>query len=183
MKLSDRLSQCRLQRHKWGCCNQLITEIGQLPAAAGQVHTVYLSNNRLRNLQGIGQFAAAQKLSLACNRIAAFSALAPLQDLRALSELRMEDNPVARLPHYRAWLIALLPSLKVLDGVHVTPAETAQAPRCIRHMQATLDLMVANACNAHKLVRASSCSGLRCIVMVYGDPCPRRYQLPSPCGA
>lgn len=123
-----------------------------MPAAAADVCTLYLSSNRLQGLDGIEQFLNVQRVSAASNCIADLSSIYRLACCQALQELRCDDNPIARLPYYRACIIALLPSLKILDGIAITDLEAQEAARCSRQMHASLDIMLANACNAHKLV-------------------------------
>lgn len=52
-----------------------------------------------------------------------------LAALRSLSVLEVEGNPFCSLPHARAYIVHVLPTLQVLDGDAVTIDEREQARR------------------------------------------------------
>jgi hypothetical protein len=52
----------------------------------------------------------------------------------------------------RAHVLHLLPQLTKVDGVAVTAAEGQDATRCVEQTRGMVDMMVSNACTAHKLV-------------------------------
>ncbi len=101
--------------------------------------TLYLSNNELRTLENLEQFTALTKLSLGFNNIAALSELTHLPP--TLESLTLEGNPVAAAVNYRAHLISLLPRLRSLDGVPVTPAEIALSDLAVRKESSLLKLV------------------------------------------
>lgn len=49
--------------------------------------------------------------------------------LRSLVVLEVEGNPFCSLPHARAYIVHVVPTLQVLDGDAVTLEERAQARR------------------------------------------------------
>lgn len=57
------------------------------------------------------------------NRVASLEALLPLAQSPRLTRLYLINNPVAALPHYRAYVAAAIPSLRVLDFQKVTATE------------------------------------------------------------
>ena len=68
-------------------------------------------------------------LKLGGNNITSLEGVRHLLHLPDLCELQIHGNPVARLPHARALLIAALPSLSVVDALDVTPEARAAAHR------------------------------------------------------
>ena len=56
------------------------------------------------------------------NKFATLKELEPLAALRTLSSLSLIDNPVTKQQGYRAFCIAMLPNLRVLDFQKVKPA-------------------------------------------------------------
>jgi hypothetical protein len=64
----------------------------------------------------------------------------------------------------RAHVLNLFTQLKTLDGKAVQDAEREDAPRCVRQTLGMLDVMIQNACSAHKLVRnVCAVAGICCI--------------------
>ena len=59
--------------------------------------------------------------------------LEPLAHLPTITSLALVDNPVSKLKDYRAFVIALLPRLKVLDYKRVKLAEREEAEARLRH--------------------------------------------------
>ena len=86
--------------------NNAVAKIdGDLGAQLPNLHTLVLTGNRVESLEEVGRLASCAKLSL----------------------LSLAENPVQRYAHYRAYAIAKLPALKVLDYKKVKPAERAAA--------------------------------------------------------
>eukprot|EP01049_Picozoa_sp_SAG25_P000932 SAG25_NODE_35_length_20155_cov_35.583815_4_plen_252_part_00 len=88
--------------------NNAISRIGSgLTTSIGAVHTLILSNNRLTNLGD----------------------LVNLAELPQLATLSLLKNPVTRKEHYRAFVINLLPKLRLLDFQLVKEKERKEATR------------------------------------------------------
>lgn len=109
-----------VQRGRMSCAGRQLRSIGSLPQwlCDARPRSALLSNNSLATLRGAeAAFAALRDLSVADN------ALSDLQDLidtlSRLPELRslcVKGNPVADLPHFRARIIAALPTLTAVDA-------------------------------------------------------------------
>ncbi|KAL0036179.1 hypothetical protein WJX79_007230 [Trebouxia sp. C0005] len=165
VKLSTLLSQCPslFNDKKISAVDKGLTDIDVLPRHFHHVKTLYLSKNCLRSLQGMQQFSAVVTLAVADNLIDSFDQLefltmaAQAHTLRALS---LEGNPIARLPNYRAHILAHLPWLHMLDGRAVGPDEPQQAMQSLRHQEVLMALMLTSACLVHKLERKAICQAL-----------------------
>lgn len=83
-------------------CNNRVTRISEsLGKALPKLETLVLTNNELRDL----------------------AHLEPLRHAPSIVSLSLIDNPVTKAPDYRAYVIALLPRLRVLDFRRVKLAE------------------------------------------------------------
>ena len=138
-------------------CQVAAIDAARLPPAALSAAVVHLSGNRLATLRGAEAFASLRVLSAAHNLVADVEGVAPLAACARLEALSLEGNPLARgaAPNYRAHVIALLPTLRELDGRAVTPAERAAAAAAVRAEAAGLAVMLGNACLVHKLAHAA----------------------------
>lgn len=124
------------------------------------LQTLYLSKNCIKSLDGISNFKQLRVLSLADNVIDDFEALDALKEPGlGLEAASFEGNPIARLPNYRAQVIARLQGLQMLDGRPVGAEERDQAALALRHQDVVIALMLSNACIVHKLV-GFLCPGL-----------------------
>lgn len=87
------------------------------------------SNNQINRIaENLGRaFPNLEHLVLTNNRFTTLKELEPLAMLPSLKMLSMVDNPVTKQQHYRAFLIAMLPKLRVLDFQKVKPAERQAA--------------------------------------------------------
>lgn len=88
-----------------------------------------LNNNQINRIaENLGRaFPNLEHLVLTNNRFTTLKELEPLAMLPSLKMLSMVDNPVTKQQHYRAFLIAMLPKLRVLDFQKVKPAERQAA--------------------------------------------------------
>ncbi|KAL3153975.1 hypothetical protein ABBQ32_013531 [Trebouxia sp. C0010 RCD-2024] len=159
VKLSSLLGQIPslFDNRKIQVVDKGLTDIDHLPRHFHHVKTLYLSKNCLRSLQGIQQFSSVVTLALADNLIDCFDQLEFLlmaNEGRGLRALSLEGNPVARLPNYRAHVVAKLPALQMLDGRAVRPEEPQHALQALRHEEVLMALMLTNACLVHKLSMA-----------------------------
>ena len=92
---------------------------GDLGAQLPNLHTLMLTRNAIEDLEGLGALASCTKLSL----------------------LSCSENPVTRCAHYRSYLIAKIPTLKVLDFKKVKPQERVDAKKLFPEGQPpTVDL-------------------------------------------
>jgi U2 small nuclear ribonucleoprotein A' len=64
---------------------------------------------------------------LTSNRLAHLADLDPLRGLKKLTHLVLLDNPVARRPHYRSWVVWRCPSVRFLDFAKVRAEERKAA--------------------------------------------------------
>lgn len=124
-------------------CN--ITVIDKIPAQiAVKVKTLYLSNNNLSSLSGIGQFANVVTLSAAHNLIRFLDDLSPLSNLIHLERLSLEGNTVVSMPYYREYLIAMCSRLQSVDGIKVTKDERDGAIIAAHKMASVFEQMRIN---------------------------------------
>jgi len=87
------------------------------------------NNNQINRIaENLGRaFPNLEYLVLTNNRFTTLKELEPLAMLASLTMLSLVDNPVTKQQHYRAFLIAMLPKLRVLDFQKVKPAERQAA--------------------------------------------------------
>ena len=105
-----------------------IQRVGNFTTAK-RLTTLLLHNNRVVGVDAnLGdQLPNLETLMLCHNRLDSLTQLAALKACPKLQHLSCVGNPIKRLEHYRAFLIALIPSLKTLDFKKVKPAEREQA--------------------------------------------------------
>lgn len=90
-----------------------------------ELKTLYLQNNRLTSLTGLGSQPALQEIDLRNNELTSLAGSRPLPRLRSV---RLEGNPVAGHVHARAMvLLAFGFQIRSIDGVRVTGSEVAAA--------------------------------------------------------
>ncbi|KAJ1926092.1 U2 snRNP complex subunit [Tieghemiomyces parasiticus] len=89
------------------------------------------SNNRVRTLDPALAVSLPNldSLVLSNNLVAQLVDLEPLRRLPRLQYLSLLDNPVAKDPNYRPWVIWRLPSVRVLDFQRVKDAERRAAAK------------------------------------------------------
>ena len=98
-------------------------------------HTVYLSHNSLRSLEGVTVFASAEAITLAHNCLGDLDhALRCLQHCPALRSLTLTGNPCLGEggPAVAARVAAALPALEMLDGRRLPRANAARR-EMLRH--------------------------------------------------
>jgi U2 small nuclear ribonucleoprotein A' len=90
---------------------------------------ILMSNNRVARIApGLGEHIPnLDTLILSNNKIESLSELDNLEGLGKLKMLSLLGNPVAQKPNYRLYLVAKLPSLKVIDFRKIKPREKAEA--------------------------------------------------------
>ncbi|CAN0028024.1 unnamed protein product [Choristocarpus tenellus] len=92
---------------------------GVPPSVFPETVSLFLSNNSLASLHGLGSFQKLCVLGLADNLLRYVSDLEPLSSLPLLEALSLRGNPVRWMPNYRAHVVSLLPGLRELDGAEV----------------------------------------------------------------
>jgi len=94
-----------------------------------RLRQLFVSNNRITrvapNLSKV--LPVLETLVLINNRIAKLADLSPLRDLQTVRMLALLDNPVAKEPNYRLYVIYLLPNLRFLDFKRIRIAEKREA--------------------------------------------------------
>ena len=132
-----------------------LSTIDQVPPAYRPAQRLYMSHNNVRHLTGLAQFAELRLLSAGDNPVDDIPQLDALaRGCPHLEALSLELCPVARLPFYRAHVIARMPRLKSLDGIGVTSRESERAPRLVRKDVGHLEMLMNAATTADKLRRA-----------------------------
>lgn len=115
------------------------------------LHTLYLAQNRLSSLQGIGLLKKLQVLNVRHNSISSLEALRAediprlrklcisenrvnhiqeiegLQPFPFLCDLLLAPNPIVELPHYREQVLHRLPNLRLLDRQAASAEEKVKA--------------------------------------------------------
>lgn len=73
------------------------------------------------------KFSSLKSLLLINNNVSAFTELVKLQRFHNLQSLYMIGNPISEKHHYRAFLVWILPQLRILDGEKVKPRDREAA--------------------------------------------------------
>jgi Leucine-rich repeat (LRR) protein len=85
-----------------------------------------LFNNVISHIDsGVAACASLQCLSLGNNRLSSLDEVIALRGLRSLAALSLAGNPLATADHgaYQSWCLAIIPQLKYLDHVLITPSQ------------------------------------------------------------
>ena len=112
-------------------CDNAIARLDGFPRLP-RLRQLLLANNRLARVAlGLGDLLPGlQTLVLTNNRLAELRDLAPLGAFgKTLTLLSLVGNPCAGRPRYRAYVLSLLPALKVLDFTKVKAQEREEARR------------------------------------------------------
>lgn len=86
-----------------------------------------LSVNDIEDIHALGELTNLKELYLRRNNIRDLSQVQFLSRLPHLQVLNLSDNPVARDPKYRRFVIATLPKLQQLDDINIAPEERRTA--------------------------------------------------------
>ncbi|GLC68628.1 hypothetical protein PLESTF_000716600 [Pleodorina starrii] len=139
-------------RQRLSAVERFIERVDTVPARFAEAQVVFLSKNSLTSVAGLEQFRGLRVLGLADNLLAdpdqleALAAACP-----GLEALSLEGNPIAYVPYYRSRVVLALPGLKALDGRPVTEEERAAAPAAVAAEEATMAVLLRNACEVHKM--------------------------------
>lgn len=100
----------------WGYELEDVTIIGRMVNA----ETIALPINKITTLAPFATCRNLRNLLLRQNQISDFSELDYLQGLDQLTNLSLNDNPIAYDPNYREIVISKLPQLRKLDDIDVS---------------------------------------------------------------
>ncbi|XP_069502010.1 leucine-rich repeat-containing protein 61 [Ambystoma mexicanum] len=104
--------------------NNNLTHLGPL-ASLKQLAVLNLSANRVSSLEPLGSCDGLQSLNVAGNLLISVDSLQCLVGLRKLESLRLRDpvsnlsNPMCTTGAYRATILDVLPTVKVIDGERI----------------------------------------------------------------
>ena len=106
-----------------------VQTLGNFPKQL-RLQSVMLNDNNISRIEGAEMAAALpnlKRLMLSGNRIARLDDIDELAHLSSLEFLSLEENPVTMLQGYRAYVVARMPQLRVLDFAKISEAERAGA--------------------------------------------------------
>lgn len=109
----------------WGEGLTDVSVISQLT----QVSVLALAANQISTLKPFTDCANLEELYLRKNAVASLREVTALKDLKKLRTLWLLENPCARNPYYREFVLHCCQNLKQLDSVEVTADERAAAIR------------------------------------------------------
>eukprot|EP00928_Gymnodinium_smaydae_P008855 TRINITY_DN13255_c0_g1_i1.p1 TRINITY_DN13255_c0_g1~~TRINITY_DN13255_c0_g1_i1.p1 ORF type:complete len:475 (+),score=68.17 TRINITY_DN13255_c0_g1_i1:113-1537(+) len=109
----------------WGNDLHNISVLKHMP----NLEVLSLSVNSVSTLADLRNLSKLSELYLRKNNIRDLEEVTHLANLRQLRVLWLSDNPCATLPHYRLYVLSLLPNLLKLDSQDVTEDERRQAQR------------------------------------------------------
>eukprot|EP00941_MAST-03F_sp_MAST-3F-sp1_P002853 g2853.t1 len=109
-------------------CDNNIKKLANFPRMF-RLRSLYIANNNISKIDTeIGKaLMNLSFLQLSNNRISKLSDVGALASLGNLKELSLIDNPVTQRPHYRLYVAATLPHLRVLDFQRITQKERIAA--------------------------------------------------------
>lgn len=107
-----------------------ITRLENFPVMK-RLMSLFACNNQLSKVgEGMGtKIASLNTLILTNNNFTTFGDVANLAELEPLTTVSLLKNPVARKEHYRAYMINLLPNLRMLDFQYVKAKERQEVKR------------------------------------------------------
>ena len=105
--------------------NNDIQLLGNFPQQT-RLKTIQLNDNRISSIEGESVATALPnliRLILTGNELTRLEDLNEIAHIKSLEFLSLENNPVTLLKGYRAYVIARMPTLRVLDFVKISQAE------------------------------------------------------------
>lgn len=144
---------CQLAERRLSAVQLSLTSVGALPPSKLRtVRTAFLSRNSLSSFRGLSQLPALSALSAGDNLVSSLAAIDELaKECPHLRSLSLDGNPVSRLAPVRAYAVARLPHLELMDGAPVTSEERRAAPAAVRQDEAMAALLLSAACALRKV--------------------------------
>lgn len=93
-----------------------ITKIDLVPPKFLHCSVLFISHNSIHTLRNVDQFRCLTRLMAEYNNICHLKDLEPLKNIPNLYELRLEGNPVCRIPLWDFYVIELCKNLMLLNG-------------------------------------------------------------------
>lgn len=93
-----------------------ISRIDLVPPKFLHCAVLFISHNSIHTLKKIDQFRCLTRLMVEYNNICWLKDLDPLKNITTLYELRLEGNPVCRIPLWDFYVIELCKNLMLLNG-------------------------------------------------------------------
>lgn len=115
---ANSLSDVRIL-NMWGYNLKDVSIFQEMP----NVEVVSLSINEITTLRDFSNCFKLRELLLRHNNISDISEIQYLTNITTLRRLWLAENPIAKLPNYRSYVISVLPQLEILDEIPVTKNE------------------------------------------------------------
>ena len=109
----------------WASDLEDVSILNQMP----NIQTVSLSLNKIKTLSYFKNCTNLEELFLRKNKVDSLSEIQYLRNLPRLKVLWLWDNPLSNHPHYRLYIIKMLPKLEKLDNAAVSQEERMAANR------------------------------------------------------
>ncbi|CAI2379146.1 unnamed protein product [Moneuplotes crassus] len=93
------------------------------------IETISLSLNKISSLSFFRSCIKLEELFLRKNKIGSLKEIHYLKNLPCLKVLWLWDNPLSSHPHYRLYIVKVLPNLKKLDNAAVSDEERTAAKK------------------------------------------------------
>lgn len=119
-------------------CNNYISRIEGLTHLKWLKY-LNLAVNNIKVIEGLEGCEALEKLDLTLNFIGDVQDVSCLRANRSLEIFYLTGNPCTRTEGYRAYVTHVLPYLKELDGVEITPSERLAARQEQEHLYETVN--------------------------------------------
>ncbi|XP_042897768.1 uncharacterized protein [Parasteatoda tepidariorum] len=103
-----------------------IQEVDSLHTRLGNIHSLNLSSNKIKSLQGFSKLFSVSELLLEYNLISSLPEISHISKLPCLETLSLQHNPVTLCVDYRPQVLLLFGSLApelTLDGLKATEKE------------------------------------------------------------
>lgn len=111
---------------KLNVCSSSLQDIGVLRHLKN-LELLSLSVNDIDEIGALSGCSSLTELYLRRNKVQDINQVLHLSRLPHLQVLNLSDNPICRDSNYRSFVVAAIPSLRVLDDVRVTPEERQNA--------------------------------------------------------
>lgn len=139
MTLSSEIEN-QYQSYSIRATSKNITEIDYVPPRFLNCSVLWLSYNSIQSLKNVDQFSSLNRLLIEYNNICWIEDLYPLKSLQDLYELRLEGNPVCRLPIWIFHVLNICKNLKNLNGKIVRKLSDDQSELIFTKTYENLDI-------------------------------------------